>query len=86
MDEFNDAEQRARLELIINKPSALLAELEEAYEQDMLEQSQAAAELKAMKNLMSAIVDRCTQSGMVHQPVFVPVTVDSRNQRHLRPL
>jgi hypothetical protein len=87
MDEFtNMDEQRAHLELIVNKQSALRSELDETYAQDLLEQSEAAAELRAMKNLMSAIVERCMEGGYVHQPAFARVPVESRGQRHLRPL
>jgi len=87
MDESNTEQQRAQLELIINSQNAIRNEFDTDYQTDLLEQSEAAAELKAMKNLLSAIVDRCNQEGFVHQPAYARVPVEGQaSKRHLRPL
>jgi len=88
MDESNTELQRAKLELVVNMPSATRAGTDAEYKNDLLEQSEAAAELKAMKNLLSAIVDRCNQDGLIHQPAYarVPVQCDNPSKRHLKPL
>jgi len=86
--EESTEQQRARLELVVNMPCATRAEVDAEYRKDLLEQSEAAAELKAMKNLLSAIVDRCNQEGFVHQPALarIPIQCDDNSQRHLKPL
>jgi hypothetical protein len=83
--EESTEQQRARLELVVNMPCA---SRDAEYKNDLLEQSEAAAELKAMKNLLSAIVDRCNQEGFVHQPALarVPIQCDNQSKRHLKPL